>query len=92
MPSHKAITLPDPGHGLRQRRCEMWLVVYTHTTMPPKQRFQVLLEPVQLTCLREIEARTGAPVGEQIRRGVELWIARNKPKRRRPTVKLARSS
>jgi len=60
--------------------------------MPPKQRFQVLLEPAQLSCLREIEERTGAPVGEQIRRGVDLWIAKYKPKRRRTTVKLGRSS
>ena len=50
--------------------------------MPTKLRFQVLLEPDQLSCLREIEQRTGAAVGEQIRRGVDLWISKKKPKRR----------
>jgi hypothetical protein len=60
--------------------------------MAVKQRFQVLLDPDQLSCLREIEQQTGAAVGEQIRRGVDLWIAKKKPKRRRTTVKLGRSA
>jgi len=33
----------------------------------------VMLDPEQLEIVREIEQRTGVPVGEQIRRGVGLW-------------------
>lgn len=42
--------------------------------MSPKQRFPVMLEPFQLLVLREIEKRTGAPVAEQIRRAIDVYI------------------
>ena len=42
--------------------------------MPPKQRFQILLEPEQLAALRRIENRTGAPVARQIRMIVARWL------------------
>jgi hypothetical protein len=41
------------------------------TSVSPKQRFQVMLEPEQLAALRQIEEETGAPVGEQIRRAID---------------------
>ena len=51
--------------------------------MSPKLRFQVLLEPEQLSALREIEQRTGAPVATQIRRGVNLWLGLQKKSERK---------
>jgi hypothetical protein len=46
-----------------------------HTCAMPKQRFPVMLEPEQLKKLRAIQDKTGARVGEQIRRAVAKWIA-----------------
>lgn len=42
--------------------------------MSPKTRFQVMLEPEQLTALRRSEEETGAAVGEQIRRAIDEWL------------------
>jgi hypothetical protein len=42
--------------------------------MPRKYLFRVLLEPSQLTVLRGIEARIGAPVSVQIRRAIDAYI------------------
>lgn len=42
--------------------------------MSPKQRFPVMLEPAQLVALKLIEERTGAPVGEQIRRAIDAYL------------------
>ena len=48
-----------------------------HTcAMSPKQRFPVMLEPAQVAALREIEARTGARISEQIRRAIDDWVAK----------------
>src|SRR5712691_1313136 len=48
-----------------------------HTdAMSPKQRFPVMLEPEQVAALREIEARTGARISEQIRRAIDDWLAK----------------
>jgi ribbon-helix-helix protein len=44
--------------------------------MSPKQRFPVMLEPEQVAALREIEARTGARISEQIRRAIDDWLAK----------------
>lgn len=42
--------------------------------MSPKQRFPVMLEPDQLIVLKAIEQRTGAPVGELIRRAIDAYL------------------
>jgi len=44
--------------------------------MSPKQRFPVMLEPEQVAALRDIEARTGARISEQIRRAIDDWLAK----------------
>jgi hypothetical protein len=43
--------------------------------MSPKQRFPVMLDPQDLEHLKATQARTGASIGEQIRRAVKAWIA-----------------
>ena len=43
--------------------------------MSPKTRFQVMLEPEQLTALRHREEETGAAIGEQIRRAIDKWLS-----------------
>jgi uncharacterized heparinase superfamily protein len=45
--------------------------------MSPKQRFPVMLEPEQVAALREIEARTGARISEQIRRAIDDWLVKH---------------
>lgn len=45
-------------------------VVYGYA-MSPKQRFQVMLEPHTIEYLRSVQRKTGASIGEQIRRAVE---------------------
>jgi hypothetical protein len=42
--------------------------------MSPKRRFQVMLDPEAIGWLRLIQRKTGATLGEQIRRAVSLWI------------------
>jgi hypothetical protein len=62
------------------------------SSVSPKQRFQILLEPEQLEALRAIEARTGAPVARQIRMAVDRWLRGQGDKaalRRNPTRKAA---
>jgi hypothetical protein len=54
--------------------------------MSPKQRFQVLLEPEQLSALREIELRTGASIGEQIRRAIDQRLGNQKKAERKRAV------
>ena len=44
--------------------------------MSPKQRFPVMLEPAQVAALRDLEARTGARISEQIRRAIDDWLAK----------------
>jgi hypothetical protein len=34
----------------------------------------MMLEPVQVEALREIERRTGAPMSEQIRRAIDAYL------------------
>ena len=63
-------------HPLRkaeQRRCPYGKYVSNYI-MSPKTRFQVMLEPPQIAWLRLIQQKTGATLGEQIRRAVSLWI------------------
>ena len=43
--------------------------------MSLKTRFQILLEPEQMSALKRIQERTGAPLAAQIRRAVDMWIA-----------------
>jgi Ribbon-helix-helix protein, copG family len=46
-----------------------------HTSaMSPKQRFPVMLDPEDLAALKRLQLRSGASVGEQIRRAVKAWI------------------
>ena len=42
--------------------------------MSPKQRFNLMLEPTQLAGLKAIEEATGAPIAEQIRRAVDVYL------------------
>jgi len=42
--------------------------------MSPKQRFNLMLEPGQVTVLKAIEERTGAPMSEQIRRALNAYF------------------
>lgn len=42
--------------------------------MSPKQRFPVMLEPSQLAALKAIESKTGARIGEQIRRAIDAYL------------------
>ena len=44
--------------------------------MSPKTKFNLLLEPDQISALRKIQDVTGAPVAEQIRRAIGEWIAK----------------
>ena len=44
--------------------------------MPPKVRFQLVIEPEQLAALREHEKQTGARISEQIRRAIDDWLAK----------------
>jgi hypothetical protein len=44
------------------------------TPMPPKERFQLMLEPAQLQALRRIEDETGAPLARQIRRAIDGYL------------------
>jgi hypothetical protein len=44
--------------------------------MSPKTRFQVMLEPEQLAAMRRTEEKTGAAIGEQIRRAIDEWLRR----------------
>jgi hypothetical protein len=41
---------------------------------PTKVRFAVMLDPEQLTQLKEIESATGATVSEQIRRAIVVYV------------------
>jgi hypothetical protein len=54
--------------------------------LPPKIRFQILLEPEQVAALKRIQERTAAPLAAQIRRAVDTWIAGQgeKTERKRP--------
>ena len=54
--------------------------------MSPKQRFQILLEPEQITALRELEQKTGAPVARQIRMAVDRWLGEQGKKTERKRV------
>jgi hypothetical protein len=47
--------------------------------MANKQRFQVFLDMKQLTAMRRIEDKTGAPVAAQIRLAVDAWLAKQTP-------------
>ena len=42
--------------------------------MPPKYRFNMMIEPDRLAALREIERRTGATPSEQIRRAIDMYL------------------
>jgi uncharacterized heparinase superfamily protein len=67
----------------------MDILAYT-CAMSPKQRFPVMLEPEQVAALREIEARTGARISEQIRRAIDDWLAKHgdrKTDRRRASTR-----
>jgi len=49
-----------------------------------------MLEPEQVAALREIEARTGARISEQIRRAIDDWLAKHgdtKTDRRRASTR-----
>jgi len=49
--------------------------MYNGVIVSPKTRFQILLEPEQITALKRIQDRTAAPLAAQIRRAVDTWIA-----------------
>jgi len=42
--------------------------------MSPKQKFNLVIEPVQLAALKAIEKRTGARISEQIRRAIQAYL------------------
>ncbi len=42
--------------------------------MSPKQKFNLVIEPVQLAALKAIEERTGARISEQIRRAIQAYL------------------
>lgn len=44
--------------------------------MRTKRRFQVFLEETQITAMRRIEVKTGAPVAAQIRLALDEWLAK----------------
>jgi hypothetical protein len=52
----------------------------------PRTRLQILLEPEQVTALKRIQERTGAPLAVQIRRAVDWWIAKEGDKSERKRV------
>jgi hypothetical protein len=45
--------------------------------MSVKTRFQVMLEPKQLSAMRQIDLRRDMPVARQIRRAIDLWLEKN---------------
>jgi hypothetical protein len=42
--------------------------------MSPKTRFQLVIEPSQLSALRAIEEKTGARISLQIRRAIDAYL------------------
>jgi hypothetical protein len=46
----------------------------------PRIRFDFYLDPEQLEALRLVKVREGIPPSEQIRRAIDLWLARKGPK------------
>lgn len=48
--------------------------VYSYLIMSPKQRFNFMIDPTHLSVLKRIEDVTGATVGEQIRRAIQVYL------------------
>lgn len=44
--------------------------------MSPKARFQMFIEADQLAALRAVQERTGAPIGELVRRAIAAYLER----------------
>jgi hypothetical protein len=43
----------------------------------PRIRVNYYLDPQQIEALRAVKAPDGIPTAEQIRRAIDLWLARN---------------
>jgi hypothetical protein len=41
-----------------------------------KPLYSFAIHPAQLAALKKIQQRTGAPVSEQLRRAIDLWLRR----------------
>jgi hypothetical protein len=55
--------------------------------MSPKARFQMFIEPDQLEALRALQERTGAPIGEHIRRAIAEYLKGKTDRKRALTRK-----
>ncbi len=52
----------------------MWRHMTDSGAVSPKQRFTLIIEPVQLAALQAIEEKTGARLSEQIRRAIQAYL------------------